>query len=421
VRRRWLVLLAVAMVFLTQVTSLRAAWLRNLAVLELPAPWLAQRAEFFDPPCHDANGTFSGTKRYLELALAQEPANTRTLTQLGRVRWLEGDCENAVAAWKQATLGHNPAAAFELFRIGAYDALSSDLRLVLADYAYQRAVDSTRNPEDPTTIQWFRRAFELVPQHRSAEALARWYEKTGNASDVVGLWQKMTDRLPNTNAEYWWAEGRKQALNNNWESAAQAYEKGSSLASDPYEYWIEAGSAWEKIEKWEQAIAVYDRARQSQPTLVASYLGLGNVHRLQKQYPEALKWYAHTQQVYPEYAHPYYYLGLTYYLMGDYTQAERELRTALGLNPDHISAMYFLAQILHDAGNLPLAESWLVDAINHLPVSPPSWWEQLGDWRLEQRHCPEADAAYLRAQASGSAEQTIQQKLKTLSEVCGSQ
>ena len=139
-RRWWLVLITVVVALLTQVTPVRAAWLRNLAVLELLAPWLAQRVEVFDPSCH-ANGTFAETKRYLELTLAQEPANVRSLTHLGRARWLEGDCDEAVALWKQAALGHDPAAAYELFRIGAYDALSSDLRLVLADYAYRRALN----------------------------------------------------------------------------------------------------------------------------------------------------------------------------------------------------------------------------------------------------------------------------------------
>lgn len=416
-RRSWFILL-MPLLLLLQAVPLAAQWQKNLALLELQRPWLDRHELQPTSDCY-AVGKFPDIKRRLQSSLALNPTDDRILTHMGRIYWLEGDCDTAAAMWKQAAVGQDPSAAFELFQIGMYDALPSHLRLVLADYAYRRAVELAANLEAPTALQWFRRALELVPQHRSAEALARWYEKEGDTSHVVELWQKMADQLPSTDAEYWWAKGRLHALNSEWEAAAHAYEQGGRLTLDPYEYWIEAGRAWENDGNWEQATEVYERARVAQPEFVASYIGLGNIYRLQKQYDEALKWYESARRVYPEYADPIYYLGLTQYLMLDHTQAQSNLQKAVKLNPDHISAMYYLAQSLHETGNLPLAESWLVNAIDRLEYPPSIWWEQLGDWRLEQHHCTEAHEAYIRAGAAGTAEQAIQQKLEALSKTCG--
>jgi len=420
VRRWWLPVVAVAVALLTQVIPLRATWLRNLAVLELETPWLAQRAEIFDPPCH-ASGTFPGTKRYLELGLAQEPANVRTLTHLGRVRWLEGDCEEALVQWSSAAASGDLSAAYELFRVGRYSELPQEMRRQLADMAYKYALELAIAAKDQLAHQWVSRAIALVPQHKNVLALEGWYGRSGDIAAIKALWRAMANANSTNDAEYWFATARIHEQDSQWELAAIAYIQGAGLSPDPREFWLQAGHAWEQISEWDRAIRAYEQALAIRPPSMFAYISLANVYRIRGQYPEAIGFLRLAQEVEPDNFLPYYYLGLVFSASGDHAQARLNFERALDLSPDDPWVMYQLARLWYYGISQPAtAESWLVRAISHLEQPPPVWWIELGDWRLAQRRCKDASQAYSAARDAGANEEMIEPKLTQYTSLCGS-
>jgi tetratricopeptide (TPR) repeat protein len=420
--RRWrLVLLPMilALALLTKSLGFGAVWLRNLAAVGLVSAWDLQRARGFEQVCQPA-GRFPDIEGYLRAFLARMPTNSRVRTHLARIQWLQGDCEDAVQTWKESAAAHDLPAAFELFRIGDYDALPAGVRVQLADYAYARATDPRRNVDPQTMAAWLKRAFELVPQHRSATLLARMFRNAGDTPSLARLWQTMAERLPTTHADHWWAVAESASLDQQWAAAALAFTQGARLAVDPYDFVLRAGAAWVQVQAWPQAVAAYDQARQAHPDYVWPYLGLGSVYQGQKLYQEALSWYSQAKDLAPTDPAPDYYLGLTYYSMGSLTQARQSFEASLKSDPAYQVSMYGLAQIAHDEGNAELADQWMMEALDHALRSEwlSDWWLKLGDWRLEWHKCAQSREAYARARAAGASESVIEQKLAAFSDVC---
>ena len=416
----WRLGLLVLLLLLMRAQAVHAAGLKNLGVLQLERLWLGQSAEVFDPPCQ-GYGNWADLEQSIRTSIAT--GDTRGWTHLGRVLWLEGRCAEAVAAWEQAGTGRDPAAAFELVRVGEYAALSPSMRQMIAEQAYHRGIALAKAQGDQVAAPWFRRSFDLMPHHNSAQALAEIYRKAGDTAAILRLWQRMTELVPRTQAEYWWAVAEMDGLKDQWESAALAYTNGAGLTNDPYDFWMEAGSAWAKARQSDYAIAVYERAYQEHPDFAWTCLVVGNVYQGRGQYSDALRWYFEAKAKTPNDIEPYYRLGETYYLMGDYAQAGQYLDEALKVDPNHAFSIYYVAKILYGEGNHSVAQTWLLDAITRIPWrdTQAAWWMELGDWRLEQRNCSDARAAYASARDAGAQEQTIQQKLKTLSLACGAQ
>lgn len=417
--RWWLALIIVAMALLTQVAPLRAAGLRNLAVLELLTPWLAQRAELFDPPCH-ASGAFPGAKRYLELASAQEPANVRTLTHLGRVWWLEGDCDEALMQWKSAAVSGDLTAAYELFRVGRYSDLSQEIRQQLADMAYQYALKFAPAAKDQLAHQWVSRAIALIPQRKKALVIESWYGRSGDIAAIRALWQAMANAHSANDPEHWFAIAKTHEQDGRWELAAKAYIQGAGLSTDPLDFWMQAGRAWEQISEWDQAIQAYEQAAAIKPPSMSVYLALGNVYRIRGQYSEAIRFLRIAQEVEPDNFLPYHYLGLVFSASGDQAQARLNFEKALGFSPDDPWVMYQLARLWYYGMSQPATgEYWLMRAISQLEQPPANWWIELGDWRLAQKRCEDARQAYSAARNAGVNSDTLEAKLTQYASLCG--
>lgn len=415
--RTWLVFLIVALL-LAHAQPIHAVGLRNLTVLELYPLWLDQSAQVLDPPCR-AVGVFPNLAEQIQRSVVV--GDTRALTHLGRVRWLEGHCTEAVDAWEQAWTGRDQAAAFELVRVGEFAVLPIDMRRTIADEMYQRGNAVAKKQGDQAAVAWFRRSFDLMPQHTSASALANLYRKSENTAAIFQLWRGMADGLPSVEADHWWAVAELYGLENKWESAARAYTQGAGLTSDSYSFWMRAGSAWERVRQSDAAIAAYQRAYQTQPNAAwAACLSLGKVYRVRGEYSEALRWYQEARAKDPKNIEAYFRLGETYYLMGDRPQARRYLGEALQIKPDHSNSMYWVAKILRDEGNRELADNWMLDALTRVSDRDTQilWWMELGDWRLAWRDCVGARAAYSSARDAGAKEQTVQQKIKAIPVTC---
>jgi tetratricopeptide (TPR) repeat protein len=346
-------------------------------------------------------------------------ASHRLLTHLGRVAWAQGLCDKAADYWLKALQEGDAFAGYELSRVGKEDSLPSDLQLVLAERAYTQAISLREKDDYPTAQQWFGHAFELAPQHRSAEALASQYEKDGRFPEVRKLWQRMLDRLSPSDPDYWWATARLLEQDGKWTAAGESYQQGAKLSTDPYDFWLHAARAWEKTPEWSRAASAYKNAAATTSYPALAYLGLGLGYSGQGNYQNALHYLQLAQNADPAYFRSYYYMGLTYYRMLDFENARHNLDLALERNPDDASIMHLLARTWYDMGKPETAEMWLVRAINQLNPSPATWWLQLGDWRLAQGRCEDAAQAYSSAKIAGADVSAIQTKTPRFAEVCG--
>jgi tetratricopeptide (TPR) repeat protein len=413
--RLWLFMLIALMLVSVRGVSVQAAWLKNMAVVGLIPLWIFQSTEVLDPSCPISN-TFSEIEKHLQVSYQINLDDHHILTHIGRIFWLEGNCDEAITHWKQAyTLIDDLGAEFELFRVGEYALLSAETRLSLATMANYRAAALVNEGEEQTAYQWYRRAFILVPQISSANALMNL---SGYPLDNNKLWLDLIAQLSKTEAAYWWAIAKIYEQHNDWEAAAIAYTQGVELTAAPYEFWMQTGFAWEEAEDWDKAITAFESAIQLQPDIPWPYLEVGNVYRIRQQYPKALGWYNKAKNVEPRYSDPYYFSGVAYYMMKDYAQARLYLEKAIEISPNHISARVSLAEVWYSENNLELAEIWMLDAINNAAVVPAVWWTQLGDWRLEWQDCLGARDAYTQALSVDKGNLVIKQKLTMLMETC---
>lgn len=411
-------LLALALfLLLSRAQTFRAAGLQNWAMFRLQPLWLERAEPILDPPCRGVGGAFSDLAQMIQPSVAL--GNARALTHWGRVLWLEGRCAEAIAAWEQAWTGaRDRAAAFELIRTGEYDVLPLELRRIAAEGFYQQAREVAKTRGDQSALAWFSRAFELMPHHKYAGAIAQIYRKEGDTANARRVWQRLADLTPSTDAEHWWAVAELASLDGKWEDAARAYTEGAHLTDEPYEFWVGAGSAWLQARQLDAALAAYERAYQEKPVAWSCIL-LGNVYRARQQYDEALRWYAEAQAKSPRDAEVYYRFGEIYYGMGEYGRAREYLNQALQIDANHFLSMYIVARIYYAQGNTLNAEKWMLDALARIPwrETRAAWWLELGDWRLQRRDCEGAREAYISARSELN-ESIFQQRLTKLMAIC---
>jgi len=363
-------------------TNMQASWMKNLAVIELVPQWIIQTNDVLDPPCSNS-GTVADIGNYLQDSYQLNPKNRTVLTHLGRVFWLQGHCEEAISQWKQAyTLRGDLGAALELFRMGEYDVLSLDMRLVFAN----KILNYAESDKSIDAHSLYSRALKLVPEE--------------------------------TETIHWQMIGEIAILNNEIDAAALAFAQAATLAPDSADLWIRAGEAWEIASNWEQAETSYQNAIVAQPDSLWPRIKLGNIYQLNGQYQDALRLYFQAKDIAPDYSDPYYHLGVTYYLIQEYSQAQDYLEIAIDFVPEHASAKFQLAQVMYEQGKFKLAERWLLDAVENYPEAPEFWWIQLGDWQLEWHDCESAQKTYVYALDFGANEQLIEQKLAKISNEC---
>lgn len=411
-------LLALALLLLLHAQPLYAVGLQNWAMFRLQPLWRKHAEPILDPPCR-ASGAFSDLVQMFRPNIAL--GNARALTHVGRVLWLEGRCTEAITTWKKAWVdAHDLGAAFELIRVGEYDALPQEMRRTVAESFYQHAREVSKTRGDRSALLWFSRAFDLAPHHKYAGAIAQTYRKEGDTASERHIWQRLANLTLSSDAEHWWAVAELASLDSKWEAAALAYTEGAQLTAEPYGFWVNAGSAWLQAHQLDSALAAYERAYQEMPTAWSCML-LGNVYRARQQYAEALQWYAEALVKSPHDAEVYYRFGDTYYAMGEYARAQEYLDQALQIDADHFLSMYLIAKMLNDQGDAVNAEKWMLDALARIPWREASavWWLELGDWRLQRRDCEGARVAYTHAREMNVTEQTIQSKARQFTEICG--
>ncbi len=396
---------------------LAARFLTNLATLALLPRWQAAAQSPALPTCPEGSAS-SPAALWLDAALRLAPQDGRAWLQKGRALWLEGRCPEAVAAWRRA-LARNPrdAAAWLLLLQAAPETdLRPDPAIAqgIANYALSRGDQARTAGEWEQALDWYDRAFVLLPNRAAAGRLEAVYLQLERKAEAIARWEALADLLPDADPDHWWARGRAAELAENWEAAAQAYGEGARRAAQPYDFRMRQGAAWERLKDWARAEAAYRQAVEARPDLPWPYLGMGHTLRARQDYTGALEWYRRAETLAPERVDPKYHIGYTYYLQQDYGTAEGYFRQALAINSQHPWSAYWLAKSLYQQGEREEAIGWLRLAIEWHGKQPWVWAVELGDWLAGAGDKEGALAAYRQALQWRPGEEGVQKKIQEL-------
>ena len=402
-----LALLAIALALILQCSGLVAAGINNLVSLRLQVPWRQVVSRSVLPPCQ-TYAKFPVLASHLRAALRLAPWQSGTMTNLGRVLWLEGRCQEAVDVWLDAVGHGNHVAALGLLWAGQEVQLPTESAAELAEYAYVNGLYAQLEKQLDTATAWYVLALSLQPQFKTARRLSELYQERRQPEVELVVWQTIQKHLANTAPEYWWAAGRMAELLGHWQEAAQTFSRGGGLAADPYDYYMRSGQAYQRIEMWNEATAAFTAALEVQPSLLYPYTALADVAVSQKTYQTAVFWYQKAKTVSPERYEPLAGLGYVYLMTGDYASAQQSLEAALRFKPQDYWSAYLLALSYNRLGNGELAEKMLGQAIAWHPGHPWQWAILLGDWRLELGKSGGASEAYQTAKEWGAPEAELQ-------------
>lgn len=409
----FLVLLLLAL----QGRPLAARFLTNLAGLSLLPRWQAVAESPAPPACPEEPPPFPATPG-LDVALRLAPQDGRAWLQQGRALWLAGRCPEAAAAWRRAVAvdPHDAIAWLLLLQAAPETDLRPDPALAqgIANYVLFRGDQARTAGAWERALEWYDRAFALLPNRTAAGRLEAVYLQLERKSEAIARWEMLAALLTSADPDHWWARGRAAELAERWEAAAQAYGEGARRAAQPYDFWMRRGAAYERLKDWARAEAAYRQAVEARPDLPWPYLAVGHTLRARQDYAGALDWYRRAEARAPGQVDPKYHIGYTYYLQQDYGTAERYFRQALAIQPRHPWSAYWLAKSLYREGRRVEAIGWLRSAIEWHGKQPWTWAVELGDWLAAAGDREGALSAYRQALEWRPGEEEIQEKIRGL-------
>lgn len=367
-------------------------------------------------------GEYLELERKLIALVERNPDYYRGLVHLGRIYWLEGHCLEAVLQWKLAWEHKVPEAAFELFLTGVDVPVSAEIRAKFSYFAYLGGRAAQQQSQRDAAQYWYERSFAFAPDRKLAVGpLAGLYVEQRDPEKAIALWVAHSETLPQSVADYWWAQAKIRELREDWGSAAQAYMEGVALSSEPFDFFMGAGWAWERAGQWEKSEILYELARQEKPGDARPYRRLGDIYFRSAQYLKARNAYTQGLALDPNNYIFHHALGRTYFALGNLEEAKQYYIRALALKPDHAPTAYYLAQVYYVESDYGLAEAWLAKALDMNPQAPDAWWFQLVDWYLERGDCSAATEALKAAAQAGIDERTLHGRFEQVAVACQSQ
>ena len=349
------------------------AWIASPAGLPMP----------FAPAPRDVRGTGQAGPS-LALARRWDPDSPRVALNQGRVAWLQGDCQEARAAWAQASRaapGDEVAGLWLVISSGIGDVPAHLTPRETARYAWL-AGRRVASIDPAAAAAWYELSLLLAPGPEAATGLSGLYAQDGKDAEAARVWQRLADALPPEEAGHWQALGEGAGRAGEWERAAEAYGRGAALSAAPYELWRRQADAFKRLGWSREEERAYHQALLACPTCLDPYLALGHLWRREGQHAGALAWYAEAARIAPENASPRYYRAQLLYDMGEPSQAVASLEEAISLNRS----------------------------------KPWRWAVQVGDWRLEGGDREGALAAYRQALEWQPAEAAIEERIRQAAE-----
>lgn len=98
----------------------------------------------------------------------------------------------------------------------------------------------------PVAIAWYTLALAYKPDARTASKLEGLYHILREDNLAEAPWQQVADAIPASEPDHWQAMARLAELEKIWKRAAEAYERGASLADkdETYVFSLREGMAW---------------------------------------------------------------------------------------------------------------------------------------------------------------------------------
>lgn len=389
-----LMMAALTVLVLLQGNALLSAWANNLGSLALLTEWQAVAEDPVPPRCQERVANPGGTS-LVEESLALNPENQRAWLNVGRMEWLQGQCEAAIRAWRQAVeLEPHDAIARLNLTLAVHsidhsdDNISTYGDIGIASYCYGKGLQLQQAELIDNAITWYELSMRIAPTRPATEALVEYYLGHQQTANAISAWQQLADATPEDDSDHWWALAQAADLSGDWDTALEAYERGTQVERAPFSFYME----------------------------------MGHLQQKRGQYEAALNWYQRASEADPKSAVPAHGQGILYWELKDYARAQEIFLKARAQNPKNPFTWQYLSLCAHELGNLPEAIERLEQAIvlcsEELTCSkePRQWVLMLGDWYLEAGRCEDAVGVYEQALAWQPSEQTLIERLATARE-----
>lgn len=262
-----------------------------------------------------------------------------------------------------------------------WSSLDSD---TIAGYAYEFGWWAEESEALERAIFSYYLSLDFAPNRHVANRLTRLLLQDGREAEALAAWRQVAAALPSGNADHWWALAQAAMLEEDWERAAGALGQGGELAEEPYPYfWMEQGGVFGRLRDWGRARAAYWRAFVTAPLHPAPSRAMGGTYLQQERFAYAVQW----------------------------------VWMSVQLNPDDPLSYYAMAQLLHKAGEVEEAVTFLAQAVELHPRRLWRWAVDLGDWRLELGDREGALEAYRQALTWQPGEAFIEERVEQVLEM----
>jgi len=359
----YLVTLGIILFFTLKAQTFWVSGAVNLFNRELLRVWPMEPVELAQTFCSPANDleAVQGMTTLLENSASdQDPA---LVSRQGQLACLEGNLQEAQAAWRQVSKTSVPQPAALLLLVSSLFAqgqvIETPLAFDVGHYGFLRGLDADREDDVSKAADWYRFSLTYAPVVNTANYLARLYRSQGGVEQVKAFWLGLTQTTADDTSLYWWAKAEAAEAEQEWLAAGDYYNQSAQRGdtAEAYRAFVEAGMMWYRAEAYEQAQTAFQEAlllEVNYETMdldeVAPYLWLGKTAFAEEHYEKALDYYAQ----------------------------------ALMVDAVNSGTLYERAVTLHALGHRAEAINVLTEAITYHPNPPQPWETLLKSWQ----QCP---------------------------------
>ena len=252
--------------------SLGSALLVNLAYPEIVRAYLKEESAMA-PACGADRHIAEFEAAYASQGTKLLPTSSRAWLALGRARWLGGECQAAVDAWRTAidlSTDQDILTHLELARsldlMGERHQAVPLFREIGAEHYLYRLANSKRyGGYIDAARELYELAFEVEPLPEVADALGKIYLAKGEMEQAVQMWQPIAEPSPIDQPIHWLALGEKAKVQEDWSGARLYFEKAIELSPEPYQLYLRLGRMFFQAREWPAVIRVSEKAVQLNP------------------------------------------------------------------------------------------------------------------------------------------------------------
>ena len=191
-------------------------------------------------------------------------------------------------------------------------------------------------------------------------------DESGEAEKAVEMYSALLQRNDNMTGA-WFRLGAMRLKSEEFDQAAQCFEKCIQLRADWIEAEINLAIAYGKLGRKEDAERVLQNTLSHKPDSVELIRMLAAVSLEQQQYGIALRYHLQLLELGDQSPEVRHNLGLLYQNRGEIAKAESEYKDALALKPDFPEALLNMGNVLNATGRKDEAKDHWVRALQLKP------------------------------------------------------